>query len=59
MAVFRDELRNLFPDDDYAKRLSGQVLLLREFIERHGDGFAVARLAARQPSTASAITGRC
>jgi Fe-S oxidoreductase len=39
LAVFRDELRNLFPDDHDAKRLSSQTLLLSEFLRRHRPGF--------------------
>jgi len=34
-SVFRDELRNLFPADERAKRLRSQVFLLSEFLERH------------------------
>jgi FAD/FMN-containing dehydrogenase/Fe-S oxidoreductase len=36
-SVFRDELLNLFPDDEQAKNLSAQVFLLSEFLERKGD----------------------
>ncbi len=32
-SVFRDELRNLFPDDPLAKKLREQTLLLSEFLE--------------------------
>nr|BBH86567.1 dimethylmenaquinone methyltransferase [Thermosporothrix sp. COM3] len=35
-AVFRDELRNLFPHDENAKRLSQQTMLLSEFLEQQG-----------------------
>jgi Fe-S oxidoreductase len=38
-AVFRDELRGLFPRDALAERLRGQVFLLSEFLERHAPGF--------------------
>jgi Fe-S oxidoreductase len=34
VAAFRDELRNLFPHDDDARRLSTQTLLFSEFLER-------------------------
>ena len=34
VAAFRDELVNLFPDDDDARRLSDQTLLFSEFLER-------------------------
>jgi Fe-S oxidoreductase len=35
-SVFRDELLNLFPNDQDAKRLSEQTFLLSEFLTRHG-----------------------
>jgi Fe-S oxidoreductase len=34
-AVFRDELPNMLPDDERARRLSRQTLLLSELLERH------------------------
>ena len=34
VAAFRDELVNLFPNDDDARRLSEQTLLLSEFLEQ-------------------------
>jgi FAD/FMN-containing dehydrogenase/Fe-S oxidoreductase len=34
LAVFRDELLGLFPDDEDAKRLSRQAMLLSEFLSR-------------------------
>jgi Fe-S oxidoreductase len=36
VAVFRDELINLFPHDEDARRLSLQSFLLSEFLEREG-----------------------
>jgi Fe-S oxidoreductase len=36
VAVFRDELVNLFPDDQAATRLSAQTFFLAEFLEREG-----------------------
>ncbi len=33
-SVFRDELKNLFPHDENAKRLSQQTFLLSEFLEK-------------------------
>jgi Fe-S oxidoreductase len=36
VAVFRDELVNLFPDDPAATRLSAQTFFLAEFLEREG-----------------------
>jgi Fe-S oxidoreductase len=34
-SVFRDELRNLFPDDARAERLRRQTFLLSEFLQQH------------------------
>jgi FAD/FMN-containing dehydrogenase/Fe-S oxidoreductase len=34
-AVFRDELPSMLPHDEHARRLSGQALLLSEFLDRH------------------------
>jgi FAD/FMN-containing dehydrogenase/Fe-S oxidoreductase len=39
-SVFRDELRNLFPQDALATRLSEQVFLLTEFLGRYAPQFA-------------------
>jgi FAD/FMN-containing dehydrogenase/Fe-S oxidoreductase len=36
-SVFRDELLNLFPDDSRAQKLSTQVFLLSEFLERKAE----------------------
>jgi FAD/FMN-containing dehydrogenase/Fe-S oxidoreductase len=36
VAVFRDELLNLLPDDERARRLSRQAFFLSEFLEREG-----------------------
>jgi Fe-S oxidoreductase len=36
LAVFRDELPNLFPQDEDAKRLSKQAVLLSELLEARG-----------------------
>jgi FAD/FMN-containing dehydrogenase/Fe-S oxidoreductase len=36
LSVFRDELINLFPDDDDARRLARQSLSLAEFLEQEG-----------------------
>jgi len=46
-SVFRDELRNLFPDDPRAERLRRQTLLLSEFLEHHAPAFAPPRLARK------------
>lgn len=45
VAVFRDELTNLFPDDTDARRLSDQSFLLSEFLEL--GGYSPPRLARR------------
>src|SRR5579872_1986438 len=37
--VFRDELLNLFPNDDRAQRLARQTVLLSEILERHAADF--------------------
>jgi len=44
VAVFRDELCNLFPDDARARRLSAQTFLLSEFLEKSAPNFALPKL---------------
>jgi FAD/FMN-containing dehydrogenase/Fe-S oxidoreductase len=44
VAVFRDELINLFPHDDRAQALSRQTFLLGEFLEAHAKDFPLPRL---------------
>jgi FAD/FMN-containing dehydrogenase/Fe-S oxidoreductase len=46
-AVFRDELLNLFPKDDRARRLSQQTFLLSEFLEQKAKHFQLPKLARR------------
>ena len=46
MTVFRDELVNLLPGDEDAKRLSAQTFILSEFLHDH------ARITSRQRSSA-------
>jgi Fe-S oxidoreductase len=46
-SVFRDELRNLFPDDERAMRLRRQTLLLPELLESGRPPYQPARLARR------------
>ena len=46
-AVFRDELVNLFPGDETARRLSRQTVLLSEFLEQQADGYEPPRLAGK------------
>jgi FAD/FMN-containing dehydrogenase/Fe-S oxidoreductase len=44
VAVFRDELGNLFPNDERARRLSRQTFLLSEFFENYKDLIPLPRL---------------
>jgi FAD/FMN-containing dehydrogenase/Fe-S oxidoreductase len=44
VAVFRDELINLFPHDERAQALSRQTFLLSEFLETHAKDFSLPRL---------------
>ena len=44
VAVFRDEMMNLFPMDEDAKRLSSQTFVLSEFLERHAPDYRLPRL---------------
>jgi FAD/FMN-containing dehydrogenase/Fe-S oxidoreductase len=44
VAVFRDELVNLFPHDRRAQALSRQTFLLSEFLETHAKDFSLPRL---------------
>ena len=44
VAVFRDELVNLFPDDQNARRLSQQSFLLSEFLEQKAEGHELPKL---------------
>ena len=46
-AVFRDEMTNLFPGDETAKRLSRQTYLLAEFLAKYAPGFSPPKLASR------------
>jgi Fe-S oxidoreductase len=43
-SVFRDELRNLFPEDARAERLRRQTFLLSEFLQHHVPGYQPPRL---------------
>jgi FAD/FMN-containing dehydrogenase/Fe-S oxidoreductase len=52
VAVFRDELVNLFPEDEAARRLSSQTFTLAEFLVR--EGFAPPRA-----SGAAIVHGHC
>jgi len=46
-AVFRDELLNLFPNDEHARRLSLQTFLLSEFLEKKAQHFQPPKLARK------------
>ncbi len=47
VSVFRDELCNLFPQDERARRLKEQVLLLSEFLEQRVQHYEFPRLQGR------------
>jgi FAD/FMN-containing dehydrogenase/Fe-S oxidoreductase len=47
VAVFRDELRNLFPADEDARLLSEQTYLFSEFLEKFAKGFRPPKLDRR------------
>jgi len=47
VAVFRDELHNLFPHEENATRLSKQVFTLAEFLEKHAPDFKIPQLKRR------------
>ncbi|HEX3870801.1 MAG TPA: (Fe-S)-binding protein, partial [Pirellulales bacterium] len=47
MAVFRDELINLFPDDEDAKRLHKQAFLLSEFLNKKVEGYEPPQLSRK------------
>jgi len=54
VAVFRDELCNLFPDDARASRLSARTFLLSEFLEKSAPNFALPKLRRK-----ALIHGHC
>ncbi len=47
VAVFRDELLNLFPNDEDAKRLARQSFPLGEFLAQQAPGYAPPRLQGK------------
>jgi FAD/FMN-containing dehydrogenase/Fe-S oxidoreductase len=53
-AVFRDELTNLFPQDERAHKLSRQTFLLSEFLEKRAADFELPNLPAK-----ALIHGHC
>jgi FAD/FMN-containing dehydrogenase/Fe-S oxidoreductase len=46
-SVFRDELLNLFPDDPRAQKLSKQVFLFSEFLERNAQEFRLPAIGRK------------
>jgi Fe-S oxidoreductase len=44
--VFRDELPNMLPHDEDARRLASQVTLLAPFVRQHQDRFSLGRIDA-------------
>ncbi len=46
-SVFRDEMLNLFPEDLRAQKLSAQVFLLSEFLERRADHSRLPSIARK------------
>jgi FAD/FMN-containing dehydrogenase/Fe-S oxidoreductase len=54
-SVFRDELRNLFPDDRRAEKLRDQVYLLSEFLTRHAPSY----VPPQTPSRKLLVHGHC
>ena len=54
VAVFRDELLNLFPQDERAQALSRQTFLLSEFLETHAE-----RLPLPQLDRKALLHGHC
>jgi Fe-S oxidoreductase len=54
VAVFRDELRGLFPQDPDARRLAGQAMLFSEFLAQHLPVERLPRLAAK-----ALVQGHC
>jgi Fe-S oxidoreductase len=47
-SVFRDELRNLFPDDPRAQRLRAQVVLLSEFLAQQAPNYTPPQTPRRK-----------
>jgi FAD/FMN-containing dehydrogenase/Fe-S oxidoreductase len=53
-SVFRDELRNLFPNDRTAQQLRSQVFLLSEFLEQRAPHLKIPRLGSH-----ALVQGHC
>jgi Fe-S oxidoreductase len=54
IAVFRDELPNLFPNDEDAKRLTAQMFTLSEYLEKFARDFQLPRLPRK-----AIVQGHC
>jgi Fe-S oxidoreductase len=54
VAVFRDELGNLFPNNEDAKRLKKQVFTLAEFLEKKAPEFKIPEFRAK-----AVVHGHC
>jgi FAD/FMN-containing dehydrogenase/Fe-S oxidoreductase len=54
VSVFRDELANLLPTDEDARRLGSQTFLLSEYLERYAPDFSPGRLDRR-----AVVHGHC
>jgi len=54
VAVFRDELTNLFPERELAQKLFGQVMMLSEFLEREAKDVPLPKLARK-----AVVHGHC
>jgi Fe-S oxidoreductase len=54
VAVFRDELHNLFPHEENATRLSKQVYTLAEFLEKEATDFKIPQLKQK-----AVVHGHC
>jgi FAD/FMN-containing dehydrogenase/Fe-S oxidoreductase len=54
LATFRDELTNLFPNDQDAQRLSKNSFLLSEFLEKFAPGFEIPKLQRK-----AVVHGHC
>ncbi len=54
VAVFRDELTNLFPNSNDAKRLKKNVYTLAEFLEQKAPGFEIPKLKLK-----AVVHGHC
>jgi len=54
VAVFRDELIDLFPNDEVAKRLSQQTFLFSEFVAKQAEHYQLPQLHAK-----AVVHGHC